>query len=293
MANTIEYAKVFQQELDRQVVEGCTSGWMEDNAAQVIYNGGNEVKLPKITLKGLGKYDRDSGYAGGAITYAYETATLSQDRGRRFRIDALDVDETGFALAAANVAAEFQRTGVIPEIDSYRYSKLASSAGISKTYTPAKGTILSTLISQIGEVREMTGGEGELVVAMARSVYDMLMLSTEISTTIDAANFPQGDMELSVKTINGAAIIPVPSARMKTAYNFDDEDGYSAASGAKQINWIICPKNAPVAVSKTDNVKIITPEQNQFADAWDIDYRKYHDLFVPDNKKAAIAVCTV
>ncbi len=53
---------------------------------------------------------------------------------------------------------------------------------------------------------------------------------------------------------------------------------------------LICPKSAPIAVSKTDNVKIITPEANQFADAWDIDYRKYHDLFVPDNKKAVIAV---
>ncbi len=42
--------------------------------------------------------------------------------------------------------------------------------------------------------------------------------------------------------------------------------------------------------SKADNVKIITPEANQFADAWDIDYRKYHDLFIPDNKKAVIAV---
>ena len=53
---------------------------------------------------------------------------------------------------------------------------------------------------------------------------------------------------------------------------------------------LICPKSAPIAVSKTDNVKIITPEMNQFADAWDIDYRKYHDLFIPENKRAAIAV---
>lgn len=56
------------------------------------------------------------------------------------------------------------------------------------------------------------------------------------------------------------------------------------------VNWLICPKSAPVAVSKTDNVKIIAPEVNQFADAWDVDYRKYHDLFIPENKKAAIAV---
>ena len=35
MANTIEYAKVFQKELDKQVIEGSTSGWMEENASQV------------------------------------------------------------------------------------------------------------------------------------------------------------------------------------------------------------------------------------------------------------------
>lgn len=85
MAKTIEYAKVFQKELDRQIVERSTSGWMEENAAQVIYSGGSEIKLPKITLMGLGDYDRDSGYKGGTVNYSYETMTLSQDRGRRFR----------------------------------------------------------------------------------------------------------------------------------------------------------------------------------------------------------------
>ncbi len=292
MANTIEYAKVFQKELDKQVTECSTSGWMEDNASQVIYNGGGEIKLPKMVLKGLADYDRDTGYTGGAVTYSYETMTLTQDRGRRFRIDALDVDESNFGLAAANVAAEFQRTKVIPEIDAYRYSTLAAAAEIKTEYTPEKATILSTLIEEIGKVREAAGDECELVVAMARSVYDKLMLSEEVTHSIDCSNFVQGDLELSVKSIAGAAIIPVPSARMKTGYDFSATDGFSAKSDAKQINWIICPKSAPIAVSKTDNVKIITPEQNQFADAWDIDYRKYHDLFIPDNKKAVIAVCT-
>lgn len=293
MANTIEYAKVFQSELDKQIVEGSTSGWMEDNAAQVIYNGGNEIKIPKVTLLGLADYDRDDGYTGGAVTYSYETMAMSMDRGRRFRIDALDVDESGFALAAANVASEFQRTKVIPEIDAYRYSKLAKEAGITKySYTPDKDTVLSTLIGQITAVREVVGGEGELVVTMARSVYDMLMLSSEVTHSIDSGTFSQGSLDLNIKTICGAAVIPVPSSRMKSKYTFSATDGFSAAGDAAQINWIICPKDAPIAVSKTDNVKIITPEQNQFADAWDIDYRKYHDLFIPENKKAAIAVCS-
>ena len=98
MANTITYAKVFQKELDKQVLEGSTSGWMEENASQVIYNGGNEIKMPKMSLQGLGSYDRDAGYSGGAVTYSYETFALTQDRGRRFRIDAIDVDESSSAL---------------------------------------------------------------------------------------------------------------------------------------------------------------------------------------------------
>ena len=79
---------------------------------------------------------------------------------------------------------------------------------------------------------------------------------------------------------------------MRTAYNFlsGDEGGFVPAAGAKNINWIICPKSAPIAVSKTDNVKIIAPENNQFADAWDIDYRKYHDLFLPESKRGIVAV---
>lgn len=293
MANTIEYAKLFQKELDKQVLEGATSGWMEENAAQVIYNGGSEIKMPKMSLQGLGSYSRDDGYVSGAVTYSFETFSLTQDRGRRFRIDAIDVDASGFGLAAANVAAEFQRTKVIPEIDAYRYSKLAAAAGITKSYTPARSTVVSTLLEQLSAVRDITGGEGDAVIIMSRPVYDKLMLSEEINAVFDCAQFRQGELEFGVKTVNGVPVIPVPSARMKSAYVFNasGDGGFSAASNAKDINWIICPKDAPIAISKTDNVKIITPDANQFADAWDIDYRKYHDLFIPDNKKQAIAAC--
>lgn len=45
---------------------------------------------------------------------------------------------------------------------------------------------------------------------------------------------------------------------------------------------LICPKTAPIAVSKTDGVKIFDPSQTQGADAWKIEYRKFHDLWVPN-----------
>lgn len=279
--NIKKFKKNLQNQLDRQALEGATSGWMEENVTQEIYNGGNEIKLPKMSLQGLGSYDRDAGYSGGAVTYSYETFTLTQERGRRFRIDADVVDDSGFGFAAANAAAEFQRTHVIPEIDAYRYSKLAAAAGIRQTYFPSKDTVMSALLIQLDKVCNMVCdnnyGNGDIVVAMSRPVYDKLVLSGE--SKLKSFQFRQGSLELFVKSINGIPIIPVPSKRMQTEYIFD-----------ANINWIICPKSAPIAISKTDSVKIIPPGDNQFADAWDIDYRKYHDLLIPDNTKALIAV---
>lgn len=298
MSNTIStYASVFQQELDKQIIEGATSGWMEANSGQVIYNGGKEIKLPKMSLQGLGTYDRDAGYTSGAVTFAYETMTMTQDRGRRFRLDAMDVDETAFGMTAANVVSEFQRTRVIPEIDAYRYSTLSALAGTTIEYTPAAASVYSTLMTQLSNVYDVTGGEAELMVIIARPVYDLLMQSTELQKTIDTASFEQGELNVEVKSINGAKLIPVSSARMKTEYDFltggtgEADGGFLPTANAVGINWIICPKTAPVAVSKTDNVKIIAPEANQFADAWDIDYRKYHDIFLPDNAEECVTSC--
>lgn len=292
MANNIEYAKVFQTELDRQMTEGATSGWMEDNAEQAMYTGGKEIKLPTVSLQGLGDYDRDAGYTGGAVTFSYQTFTMEQDRGRRFRLDAMDVSEADFAVTAAKVAEEFQRTKVIPEIDAYRYSTLADKAKIKDNYSPDGTNVYSKLLEQLGKVCDITGGEVPLVITMARPVYDLLMNSPELNRCLDTAEFRQGKLSVEVKSINGAAIIPVPSARMKTKYDFkkDGDGGFKPADGAKTINWIICPKTAPVAVSRTDRVKIVAPEQNQFADAWDIDYRKYHDLFLSENAAEVTAV---
>lgn len=116
--NTLEYAKLFQDTLDTEAVRESCTGWMDVNAGSVQYNGGNEVKIPKMSVQGLGDYDRDSGYATGAITMSWETHTMTQDRARKFQIDEMDVDETNFILTAATVMGEFQRQAVIPEIDA-------------------------------------------------------------------------------------------------------------------------------------------------------------------------------
>lgn len=298
--NTLATATLFQQQLDKQMIEGATSGWMEANAGQVKYSGGGEVKIPKINMDGLADYDRDAGYTQGSVTLAYGTYVMTQDRGRKFQLDAMDVDETNFVAAAANVTTEFQRTKVIPEVDAYRYSKLAAlAAGAShKTeYTPATADILAKFLADIAAVQDVVGENEPLVVTMSIPTATILAQADKIEKRLDVMEFAQGSVKTKVNSIDNTPILRVPSIRMKTAYVFNDgkttgqtAGGFVPASGAVDINWIITARRAPIAVSKTDTMKIFDPLTNQNAQAWLIEYRKFHELWVPDNKLDAVLV---
>jgi len=47
-------------------------------------------------------------------------------------------------------------------------------------------------------------------------------------------------------------------------------------------------RHAPIAISKTEVLRIFDPLTNQALNAWQIDYRKYHDLWVLDNQKEGL-----
>lgn len=293
--NSIEAAALFQKACDQQMIAGSTTGWMEANAGKVKYTGGREIKIPTISTDGLGNYDRNSGYPKGKVALTYQTKIMTMDRGVEFLLDRIDVDESGFIATASATMSVFQSENVIPEVDAYRYStlfKLINEKGGSSEYTPDKSTILSELKSHIAAVRNVCGG-AELVIVMSIPVADKLSSNEEFQRTLNLNNFKQGEVNDTILSINGVPIIPVPSARLKTAYTFNSGEtnfGFTPTADAKDINWIICPRTAPIAVSKTDGVKIFTPEQTQGADAWKIEYRKFHDLWVMDKQLAAMRV---
>lgn len=302
MANNLQYAQIFQTELDKAAVEQATSGWMELNDKLVKYNGGAEVKIPQMDMDGLADYDRQAGFVEGSVNLTWETKKMTMDRGRQFTFDEQEVNDTNFVVTASSVMGEFQRTKVIPEIDAYRYSTLAALA-IAKDraafgYTPAEGTILKALYADLAAVQDAVGDDTPLVITMATPVAALFDLNDKLSKSISAMDFKQGDITLKVKSLNGQhPIIRVGSQRMKTAYLFNDgttagqeKGGFTPAEGAQNINWIICPRSLPIAVSRTDKVRIFDPETFQKKRAWAVDYRKYHDLWVLENKLNALLV---
>lgn len=295
MPNVLEYAKIFQPALDKQVVQEATTGWMELNSNMVRYNGGNEVKLPDMVMDGLGDYDRADGFVKGGVTLSWKTYSFTQDRGRTFSIDAMDVDETAFVATAGNVLGEFQRTHVVPEIDAYRYSKLATLAiGAEQTRSLAvtEANVLDEILTDLASMEDVIGAK-DVIITMSPITANLL--SKAGKDLLNKAVLAKGGLSVEVQALNDNLIVKAPSKLLKTKFEFLDGEtsgqeagGFKAATGALDINWIISTKDAPIAVSKTDKVRTFAPDTNQKADAWKIDYRKYHDLWVPASKLTSI-----
>lgn len=302
MANLLEYVPILQAELDKAAVETATTGWMEPNSSQIKYQGGREVKLPIIDMDGLGDYDPDNGFVDGDVTLKYQTFEMTQDRGRRFGFDEHEVNDTNFIVTASTVMGEFQRTKVVPEIDAYRYSKVAALAmaheRASYGYTPAEADILKKLYYDIAAVQDAVGSDIPLIITMSRTVSAIFDMNKDLSKSIGTGDFKQGNISLKVKTLNDEhPIIRVGSGKLKTAFQFLDgksEDqkkgGFIPATSALDINWIICPRTAPIACSRTDKMRVFDPETNQQKRSWAMDYRRYHDLWIKESAFPSILV---
>jgi len=285
--NTLEKAVKYTSALDKVIVQKAVTGFMIDNGLKAQFMGADTVKIPSLDFVGLADYDRDEGFEKAGITVSRETYTLTQDRGRKLQIDAMDMDETGIANLSGTVLGEYVRTQVVPEMDAYVLSKLYGVANTKNhitTYNEA--TVITDLIKAFNNVQDAAGyNDTELVAFVDPVVYGLLQTTNEITRQIVVSDFKQGDLNFKVKTLNGVAIIPVSSARMKTSYTFPEVTaptvgGFKPTEGAKDIRAIVMPKSAGHLVKKHETLRIFEPSQNMDADAYVFNYRLHYDAFV-------------
>ena len=272
-----------------QYYQGAFTSWMENNAIGVEYTGGKYIMMHELQVDGLGDYDRNLGYPRGNVTGSKKQYELTKDRGREFLIDVADNDETGFLVSAGSVMTTFQQEHVIPEIDAYRISKLYADvrAGTSANVLDdaiAASKITFMLADDIAELRDRIGNV-PLVIMM--SGLTQKYFGREFMHNLDYVQFARGELHTRVRSLDGDPFMIIPSARMKSAYDFLDgvttgqeAGGFKAASGAEDIKWIITPATAPIAVAKIDKSRVFDPNTYQNAHAWKVDYRIYHDLWV-------------
>lgn len=292
MANSITTFKKYIDLLD-EVYEQQAKTSILDGDNSLVQAGSNthEIVIPKISMDGLGDYSRNGGYVDGDVTLTNETVAFNYDRGRAFTVDAMDNEETA-GVAFGKLASEFIRTKVVPEMDAFRFAQYASTTGISKVST---GATLATGADVISALRAgITKMDEDEVPMEDRHLFitpTLFGLIQDLDTT------------KSKEVLNRFAdVIQVPQSRFYTAIDLYDgktdnsgssganekPGGYVKATAGKDINFMIIHKPALLQYTKHTVSKVITPEENQTADAYKFPYRAYGLADVYDNKVAGI-----
>ena len=296
MANTVTKAVLYTEILDGVLAAGLTSAPLTADENRVRYSGGGTVEIAKLSTSGFGDYSRSSGYPDGSATLAWEAHTISMDRGVKFTVDVMDQDETMQTLSATNLISEFTRTQSIPEVDSYRYSKIFQAIVNDSTarfeyYTLDASTVLGKLQGNIADIQDVIGEQEPLICFISGEAFKYLTQSSQLSKQLGVQNVTGANgITTKIYDVDGVQLVPVPSARMKTEYAFSATNGYSAKPWAMGMNWIVMAKSAGVAFTKHNKLKVFGADVNQAADGELIQARMYHDLWVYENKHNGIFI---
>lgn len=245
------------------------------NAKEIIY--------PQIAVKGLGDYDRNSGYTSNAVSLEWKTATFDYDRGTKIAVDTQDNAES-MNIAFGMAGAELMRTKVAPEADAYTFAKIAGTEGIStvtEDYASAE-EFLSAVLKAITKMDE------DEVPTENRILYTTPTLLNSVKAL---------DTYKSREALQGfAKVVAVPTSRFYTKIKLlkgsdtESDGGFLKAEDGHAINFMIVHKPAVMKWDKHTVSDVISASANPEADADLLKYRKYGIVDVYKNKVAGIYV---
>ena len=250
-----------------------------DGPSELARQGANvgELVIPDMILQGLVGYSRANGYTAGTVTMASTTYQCNYERGRLFMVDTMDNIETA-GIAFGRLAGEFIRMHVAPEIDAFRIARYASASGI--------GTASADLATGADVVAALRTACGTMDNGEVPTTDRYLFITPDLYGMIEDLDTIKSRAVLS----RFSRIIQVPPTRMYSGVSLSTSGsgGYSKTTAGKNLNFLVVHKSAVIQYNKHIAPKVITPEQNQSADAWLFGYRVYGIADVFKNKKAGI-----
>lgn len=289
-----DYAEKFERDLQQKYTRELTSNSLFGSNPNVKFINAQTIKLPKITVSGYKDHNRNTlGFNSGTVTNEWEPKKLEHDRDIELFIDPLDVDETNLVLEMANLTNTFENEQVIPETDSYVYSKLYAEADKYKaagakvdTTVLTKANILDWFDDRMGEMDDLGVPEEGRELRLTSDMYKLLKQADGISRMLDVSK--GNSIDRRVHSIEDVKIIKVPSSRFKTAYNFTN--GCVADDTAKQINMMLCHPSCQVSRQKYSYIKVFTlGHDSRTADKYLYQNRKFWDSFMIENKACGMA----
>lgn len=286
MANTINYAEIYTNQLREIYGQESKSDALYHSNGDIQIVGGKTIKIPTLSVSGYKDHTRGSlGFQQGNYSNDYETKALDHDRSVEFVIDPMDFDETDTVVSLANIQSRFEKTQAIPELDCYTFSKLYSEAkrvgATIKTDALTSANILQDFDGNL-EAFEDKGVPLDRLVLFCTPTYKKLLKNAEgIQRTLDIKQ--GGGIDRRVHSLDDITnIVAVPSARFKTLYDFTD--GCAADTSAKRIDYILIDPECQVSRVKYSYIHLFSPgSDSRTSDNYLYQNRRYNGTFAIDH----------
>lgn len=267
---TIDYAKQYSGIIDEKIKEGAKTDSLVNKDFDFV--GAKTVSVQTVSTATMNDYKRTGANRYGEVQELDVTSqemTMSKDRSFTFAIDKMDTDETKRALEAGKALARQLREVVIPEIDTYRFSKLVEGAGTTKTLALDGSNIYTSITEATAALDDAEVPEGGRILVVNPTTYKLIkdstdfVLDTEIGQEIKIRGF--------VGELDGMPVLKVPTNRL----------------GA-DVGFLISHASACCSPVKLAEYKIHTDAPGISGEL--VEGRVYYDAFVLNNKKKAIYV---
>lgn len=287
----MNYAEKWQRELDQTLQQESLTAELE--TPEVNWLDAKTFRVPHVKTSGYKNHVRNQkGFNSGTIEVEDIPYTLSFDRDIEFYVDKADVDETNQAASAGNITKVFSDENATPEIDAYRFSKLAKYAADesqSKDEVITKANVVGVLKAAILKVRRY--GTQNLILYVSSQVMDSLEQAPDFTRTINVDSNGT-NIETRVTSLDGVRIKEV-WAEERFYDSFDFAEGFLPKVTSKKLNYLLVAKPAVIAKAKFVSVYLFAPGQVGQGDGWLYQNRIYHDLFKMKNQTNSVIASTL
>ena len=235
--------------------------WAANNSDLYKPGLGKTMYIPTLTTTGAHAANRDqiTGTFNRNWDNALQAVSLEMDREWDTLVDPMDIEETNQVATIANITRAFNEQQKVPEMDAYAAAKLYSMATPDTTVL-SQNNCVNTWDTWLATLTNNRCNLSRVVAYMSASTYKFFKMASAITRNYSMEAVPVGkklDLTRMYASFDGIPIHVVPDSIMKSSFVFTE--GWTAASGAKQINVILVDLDCIAAPVKYETAMISEP----------------------------------
>ncbi len=287
----LNYAKEYSNVLAQAYPYTLNFGdlYATPNNGRYRWTGSKTIEIPTISTTGRVDSNRDTiAVAQRNYDNAWEPKVLTNQRKWSTLVHPADIDQTNHVASIGNITQVYNEEQKFPEMDAYCISKIYADwtalGKVADTTVITTANVLEIFDMMMERMTEARVPENGRILYVTPTINTLIKNAKEIQRTV---NIKDGGTSLNRQTtdIDTVKIIKIPSALMKTAYDFTT--GWKAGAGAKQINMSLIHPSAvitPVSYqfSTLDEPRAVTEGKYLYFE------ESFEDIFILNKKADAI-----